>query len=80
MRRHGAMFQAATVLVMKNIDPKTVMLASEAARVLRMSVDNVRRYGDEGALRMIRIAGGVRLFDRSDVERLARERSDGKQS
>lgn len=65
---------------MKHIDPNTVMLASEAARRLSMSVDNVRRYGDEGVLRIVRTAGGVRLFDRRDVERLAQQREDDKRS
>jgi DNA-binding transcriptional MerR regulator len=65
---------------MKSVNLATVMLASEAARALGMSVDNVRRYGDDGVLRMVRTSAGVRLFDRGDVERLAAERAETRQS
>lgn len=43
----------------------------EAARVLGVSVDRVRRFADEGRLRSERTAGGQRLIDGADLARLA---------
>jgi excisionase family DNA binding protein len=46
----------------------------EAARILRVAEDTARRWGAEGRLRVVRTSAGLRIFDRADVERLARER------
>jgi len=55
--------------------PDTVLLlASEAARLLGVSVDTVRRYARTGRLPVVRTAGGVRLFSREDLDRLLRQR------
>ena len=51
------------------------ILLGEAARVLEVSQETARRYADAGLLRMVRTKRGVRIFERADVERLARERA-----
>lgn len=55
-------------------EPDELMTVSDAGRILGLSPDMVRRLADEGQLRLMRTVGGVRLFRRSDVERLAEER------
>ena len=47
----------------------------QAARLLGVSVDTVRRYADKGELGSTRTAGGQRLVDGADLARLA-ERLD----
>ncbi len=61
------------------MDPQAVFLTlGETARILVASQELVRRLGDSGTLRMIRVGPtGWRLFERRDVERLARERHVG---
>ena len=56
--------------------PKTLDLLSvgDAAAILRLSPDMVRVLHRKGRLPAFRTPGGMRLFLRSDVERLARER------
>lgn len=51
------------------------LLTSDAARILNISADAVRRLERLGQLTAMRTAGGTRLFDRTEVERLARERT-----
>ena len=51
-----------------------LVLSGEAARILNVSVDTVRLWERLGRLPALKTATGVRLFDRRDVERLARER------
>lgn len=51
-----------------------ILTASEAARVLRLSVQTVREWADSGRLPSTRTAAGWRLFERCDIERIARER------
>jgi excisionase family DNA binding protein len=46
----------------------------EAARILRVSEDTVRRYDAAGVLKAARTSSGVRIFDRRDVERVAADR------
>ena len=46
----------------------------EAARFLKLSPVTVRLYADEGRLPVSRTAGGVRLFQRTDLEILRRVR------
>ena len=43
----------------------------QAARVLGVSVDTVRRHADSGRLRSTRTAGGHRLVDGADLARFA---------
>jgi excisionase family DNA binding protein len=50
------------------------LLVTSAARRLDLSSDQVRRLVDSGKLKATHAAGGVRLIDGDDVERLARER------
>lgn len=56
----------------------TLVGTAEAARILRCSVPTVNRWAASGRLTpVVRAPGrrGARLFDRADVERLARERA-----
>lgn len=48
---------------------------SEAARILAIAPETVRAWEKTGRLRAVRIGRGIRLFNREDVERIARERS-----
>jgi DNA-binding transcriptional MerR regulator len=50
------------------------VLTSEAARILNVSPQTVRIWERIGRLRAVKAAKGVRVFDRRDVDRLARER------
>jgi excisionase family DNA binding protein len=50
------------------------LLTSEVAQILQVSEATVRLWESGGRLHARRTARGVRLFDRADVERLARER------
>jgi DNA-binding transcriptional MerR regulator len=59
---------------MKIQPPLDPVLTSEAVRILDVAPDTVRLYERRGRLRALKTARGVRLFDRRDVERLARER------
>ena len=47
------------------------MIVSEAAKLLGLTPAHVRRLEREGQLPALRTPGGVRLFNRDDVERLA---------
>lgn len=51
------------------------ILTTEAAHVLGVSPDTVRAWERLGRLPALRTAGGVRLFNRLDVEQLARDRA-----
>jgi excisionase family DNA binding protein len=51
----------------------TLLTASEAARILNKSVQTVREWADQGRLPMVRTAAGWRMFDRQEIERIARE-------
>jgi len=52
----------------------TPILTGEVARLLGLSCEMVRFLERTGQLSATRTTRGVRLFDRGDVERLARER------
>jgi excisionase family DNA binding protein len=52
-----------------------LIMVSEAARVARVSPDTIRRWEQSGRLEAIRTSGGIRLFSRADVERVAVERA-----
>ena len=56
-----------------NIDP---ILTTEAARILHVSAETIRLWERRGRLPALKTERGVRLFDRRDVERLAREREE----
>jgi excisionase family DNA binding protein len=50
------------------------LLTSDVAAILAVSPSRVYQLERQGRLSAIRTARGVRLFDRREVERLARER------
>jgi excisionase family DNA binding protein len=54
--------------------PDDLMMAADAGRILRVSVDMVRLLARDGRLPFTSTVGGVRLFRRADVEHLALER------
>lgn len=56
-------------------DPQQPLLIADAARVLRVNEDTVRGFANSGALPVERTPGGLRIFRRGDVERLAAERA-----
>ena len=61
--------------------PDDLMTAVDAARILGLSVDMVRRLAKDGRLPFMSTIRGVRLFRRGNVEQLAHQRalrSDGK--
>lgn len=51
------------------------LLPQDAAKVIGVSADTIRWYESRGLLRARRTISGVRLFNREDVERFARERA-----
>jgi DNA-binding transcriptional MerR regulator len=48
---------------------------ADVARILNITPATVRQLEQKGALAAERTVSGTRLFDQSDVERLARERA-----
>lgn len=54
--------------------PETIMLASESARCLGVSVETLRAWADSGKINSQRTAGGFRIFLASDVEAMRKER------
>jgi excisionase family DNA binding protein len=60
--------------------PDDLMTTGEAGRLLGLSADMVRWLENEGRLPAQRTTNGVRLFRRSDVEKLAAERARGNAS
>ena len=56
------------------------MLAAEAAKLLDVTPAAVRDMERRGALAAERTTSGVRLFDRADVLRLAKDRAGRKES
>ena len=55
--------------------PDDLMTAIDAARILGLSVDMVRRLAKDGRLPFMSTIRGVRLFRRANVEQLAQERA-----
>jgi len=55
-----------------------LMTASDAGRILGVSVDTVRLLARGGELPFMSTIRGVRLFRRADVDALARRRELGK--
>ena len=50
------------------------LLTNEAAQLLGVSPETVRQWERTGRLPAMKTLGGVRLFNRCDVERLAQSR------
>ena len=50
------------------------IFTGEASRIAAVNPDTIREWERTGKLRALKLARGVRLFDRRDVARLARER------
>jgi excisionase family DNA binding protein len=61
---------------MESTSASPLLLTGDVARLLGVSSETVRFWEQTGRLHATRTEGGTRLFDRSDVERLARERAD----
>ena len=57
-----------------------LMTASDAGRILEVSVDTVRLMARAGTLPFMSTISGVRLFRRADVDELARRRQRDKSS
>ena len=58
--------------------PSTVRIrVGQAAEMLQVSVETLRRWETEGRLRMERSEGGQRLVDIGEVSRLLDERREG---
>ena len=55
----------------QDFDP---ILTGEASRITKVTPDTIRAWARSGRLPARKLAGGVRLFDRRDVQRLAEER------
>jgi excisionase family DNA binding protein len=51
-----------------------LLLTGDVARILAVSAETVRFWHRIGRLPALKTARGVRLFNRGDVDRLARER------
>jgi excisionase family DNA binding protein len=51
-----------------------LLTAGDVAKLTGVTPSTVRLWSDSGRLSAIRTAGGVRLFDRAEVEQFARER------
>jgi excisionase family DNA binding protein len=51
-----------------------LLTTGEAARLLDLSPDSVRRFEREGLLSAIRVGKGQRLFTKSEIERLSDQR------
>lgn len=59
-------------------DDELLLRAADAAEILGVSDTIVRRLHRQGRLRALMTVGGWRLFLRSDVEALAKERARAK--
>ena len=64
--------------VKKLVSADDLMTASDAGRILGVSVDMVRVLAKNGELPFQSTVGGVRLFRRADVEALGRRRERAK--
>lgn len=57
---------------------ETVLTIGEAAKILNLSTQRVRQLNARGALHASRTGTGMRIFERSEVERLRDEREKRK--
>jgi excisionase family DNA binding protein len=53
----------------------SLCFTSEAARLLKVNEMTVRKWADTGRISVVRTPGGVRVFDRAELERLAADRA-----
>ena len=51
---------------------KTLLTSGEAAAMIGKSVDSIRYYERTGRLNAVRVGAGIRLFDRSEIERFGK--------
>jgi excisionase family DNA binding protein len=58
-----------------NVESGAPLLTSDVADILDVSTDMVRYLERNGQLHAVKSVGGVRIFDREDVERYARQRA-----
>jgi excisionase family DNA binding protein len=63
-----------TICAMNTFDPTQLLSPADAAKILGVTPAAVIAIARRGSLPFLRTVGGRRLFVRSDVERLARER------
>jgi molybdopterin-binding protein len=61
----------------KNVEPTSRVRVGQAAEMLGVSVETLRRWETEGRLHMERSEGGQRLVDIGEVSRLIDERRKG---
>lgn len=54
----------------RDTQPELVSIG-EAGRILGVSADTLRRWGDAGRLKVVRTLGGQRRFRRDEIESLA---------
>ena len=62
----------------KSSDKEELLTTTPAARELEVSSQRVIQLEQQGILKAIRTATGIRLFRRVDIERLKRERQEAK--
>ena len=76
---HSAL-QEACMAMHKVADPDDLMTASDAGRILGISVDMVRLLARGGELAFVSTISGVRLFRRADVDALVSRRERKRRS
>jgi molybdopterin-binding protein len=62
----------------KNSNRDAVLRVGQAAEMLSVSIETIRRWGDDGTIRMERSAGGQRVVAIAEVSRLLDERRRSK--
>ncbi len=68
------MRMGAGAFSMAKTSPNDLLNTTDAAQVLGLSSDHMRRLSNEGRIPAMRTVAGHRLFKRSDLEELAAER------
>jgi len=53
---------------------KDPITASTASRITRFAESTIRLWAAQGILPSLRLPSGIRVYERADVERIARER------
>lgn len=56
-------------------DPEDLLTTSEAAALLQVHIDTVRRWANQGVLRPVRMGGGWRRFRRGDLDAFLKSRT-----
>ncbi len=72
---HGCRAQTVSVLHAQLIQPDSLLMASDVARVFDVTSEAVRKWERAGRLSALRTLRGTRLFRGSDVLRLQQERA-----